>query len=150
MDHHDALNAIISTVQDAWAAGAAAAAGTTSAPRLLVQGLDEMASPEATTPNAPYGRLYVTHVLGAQASLGGTGTRLFDRAGQVLVQVFAPMNGGRGIKQSVALAAVVLNAVEGREAGTIWFRNASLVQRGPIGPFYQANVIAEFEWSAVK
>lgn len=102
--------------------------------------------------NAPYARITVKHNLFTQATVGGKGTggQRFRRFGIVTVQVFTLS--GDGLTNADVLVDLALDAFEGQSTGSdrIEFRNARANEIGEDGPWFQTNVIAEFDYDRVK
>lgn len=106
-------------------------------------------------PNAPYARITIKHnifpqvTIGATVASGGNGAR-FRRLGLVTVQVFTIS--GDGLTSADVLVDLALDAFEGESTGSdrIEFKNARANEIGQDGPWYQTNVIAEFEYDRVK
>ncbi len=122
-------------------------AGTPPVPRLLY---DDKA--RDLPPNAPYARIIVKHNLFAQATVGGKGTggQRFRRFGIVTVQIFTLS--GDGLTNADVLVDLALDAFEGESTGSdrIEFRNARANEIGEDGPWFQTNVIAEFDYDRIK
>lgn len=104
------------------------------------------------TPNeAPFARITVQHNESNQRSVGGNvGNRRFRRFGIVTVQVFALS--GDGLQEAHRLANIANNAFEGQKTGLdrVTFRNCRINEIGEDGPWFQVNVVADFDWDAVK
>ncbi len=144
LDHDAAANAIQARFKIQWDADSAAVAG--SIPPVEWDNLEPL-----IPPSAPWARVNVEHNLGNQASMGETGNRLFDRLGLVTVQIFIVR--GQGVTLARQLGNIAVNAFEGKTAGPdqeIWFRNVRFNEIGPSDKWFQANVIAEFEYSTLK
>ena len=105
--------------------------------------------------DASYARITLKHNLfrqvtvGGKISQGGSGQR-FRRFGIVTVQVFTIS--GDGLASSDTLIQLALDAFEGENTGSdrIEFRNARANEIGQDGPWFQVNVIAEFDYDRVK
>lgn len=99
---------------------------------------------------APYARITVRHNVFQQATLGGIGNRRFRRSGIVAVQIFTPA--GEGLTDADKFAKVALDTFEGKNTGgdAIEFRNARINEIGQDGPWFQTNVLAEFEYDEIK
>lgn len=96
--------------------------------------------------DAAYAAPVIRHGPSEQASLAGDGAlRRFEKRGIIIVSIFSPLSGGKGLVLSEALAKVAKRAFEGKETPShVWFRNATINEVGVSGPWYQMNVIAEF------
>jgi hypothetical protein len=97
-----------------------------------------------------WARILIQHVLANQASLANrSGQRKYRRSGLVTVQVFTPLGTGLSIADKVY--KIVIDAFEGQATpGNVWFRNVRLNEVGPSGSWFQANVIADFEYDEIK
>lgn len=125
-------------------------AGTPPVPLLLYD------DKHTDLPNdAPYARITIKHnlfshvTIGASLAKGGNGAR-FRRFGIVTIQIFTLS--GDGLTNSDVLVDLALDAFEGEDTGSdrIEFRNARINEIGQDGPWFQTNVIAEFEYDRVK
>lgn len=99
----------------------------------------------------PYARITVRHNDMAQKTVGGnTGSRIFERDGVVVVQIFAPNNDG--LQEADRLANIAHSAFEGQKTAEdrVDFRNVRIREVGQEGPWFQVNVIADFDWYTVK
>lgn len=104
--------------------------------------------------DASYARIKVIHNIFDQVTVGGKiasggGGQRFRRFGIVTVQVFTISGGGQ--VASDVLGEVALAAFEGQSTGSdrIEFRNARINEIGQDGPWFQVNVIAEFNYDKV-
>lgn len=98
-------------------------------------------------PDQGYAAVYLRHADGGQASLANaSGARLYDAAGTVWVQIFAP--GRVGSRPALALAGTVLNAYRSARNPGVWFQRQRLVEMGRDGAYYRVDVLAEFNYSA--
>ena len=100
--------------------------------------------------NDEFVRLSVRHTVSTQESLGGVGTRKYDRQGLVIVQIFAPLN--KGPKAADLLAEQARAVFEGTRipALDLRFNNTQIQEIGPLDGWYQVNVQTEFAYSEVK
>jgi hypothetical protein len=111
---------------------------------VLWDGLDAQTPPPVDT---PYARVTCRHTRSRQTTFAEAGQRRFTRYGLISVQVFAPLLTGDGLSFSEKEAIIARDAFEGKSTAMgIWFRNARIVDIGPSGPFYQSNVLVEFEY----
>jgi hypothetical protein len=96
--------------------------------------------------DAPYARITIKHVTSSQVTLGRGDLTRFRTFGIVTVQVFEIS--GDGMASADTLVDLALNAFEGERTGLdrIYFRNARVNEIGQDGPWFQTNVIAEFEY----
>jgi len=100
--------------------------------------------------NDPWARVILRHTTAGQASLSGvSGTRMFDRQGILVMQIFVPP--GKGLAEAIDLPKIVQDAYEGIEtANGAWFRDVVVNEIGVDGDFYQTNVVVLFEYTEVK
>lgn len=132
-----------------WNADAPAVNGGT-APQIFYDGVGDSGPPDDST---PYCRIQVRHTAGSNAGIGGPpGERVrTEKAGLVTVQVFTPLfnddGSARGTQLAENLSKIAKAAFETvvTENGVI-FRNVRPVEVGVDGPWYQINVLAEFEY----
>ena len=96
----------------------------------------------------PWARVILRHTLGEQGSLSGvSGSKVLDRGGILLVQVFTPS--GRGQTISYELAQLVSNAfVDAKKE--VWFRNTRISEKGVNGSSYQIDVLTDFLYNEVR
>jgi len=98
-----------------------------------------------------WARVSVLHNTGRQNTMGETGNRRFRKTGIVTVQIFTPF--GDGLTESDILVKVAVDAFEGKSTGggdTVDFTNVRSQEIGRDGYWYQTNVLAEFDYDAVK
>jgi hypothetical protein len=87
---------------------------------------------------------------GQEASAGGdssgSGTRVYDREGVVIVQIFTTP--GKGLHLADDLGTIAERAFQGKETvpGAVWFRNVRTFDVGRSGDWHQTNVVAEFSY----
>lgn len=105
--------------------------------------------------NGPYARITVQHTNFAQATLGGKpalggGGRRFRRTGLITVQIFSVS--GSGLTNSDPLVDLTVDTFEGEDTGSdrIEFRNVRANEIGQDGPWFQTNVLVDFEYDRVK
>lgn len=73
------------------------------------------------------------------------GPRLYRYFGQVYIQLFTPL--GDGLSLSDAVSKVAVNAMRrGRTPSNVRTSNAVSQEIGRDGPWYQVNVLADFEY----
>lgn len=99
--------------------------------------------------NEAYAALHVLHAGGDQHSLGEAGNRVFERAGQVVVQVFVPA-GKRGLDEAASLAKAASDAFEGVSFEGVRFHRVGTRTVGLDGNWFQMNVYGDFEFDEVK
>lgn len=125
----------------AWLLGTPALNGGTAA-LVAWPGVD--ATPD---PLKPWARYQLREGTAAQATLAPPGSRRFDRAGLITVQVFAPISKGGGVVLADQLAEIARAAYEGKGTDSgIWFLNCRVNDVGVDKNWYQKNMIAEFRF----
>ncbi len=100
--------------------------------------------------NAPYARITMRHNVMDQRTLGGVGNRRFRRFGVITVQVFTLSN--QGLATADVFAKVALDAFEGNSTAPdeIHFRNSRINEVGEDGPWFQTNVLVDFDYDEIK
>lgn len=82
-----------------------------------------------------------------RVSLGRTARYRTD--GVLIVQLFAP--GGTGRQTTRALAELVIGAFRGkRTAGGVWFHREVARDVGADGPWWQTNVVIEYQYDTIQ
>lgn len=101
------------------------------------------------SPAKPWARVVLRHLQGEQGTLAGAlGRQRYDRRGLLTVQWFGVT--GRGLDEIDAQVRIIENTVQGRTTlGGVWFRNVRSQEIGEDGPWFQTNVLAEFEYDEV-
>lgn len=142
-DINTAYDEILGALKAAWDAGAGAYNGGT-VPEVRYDGVGDSGPPDG---EEPWVRVTIRHRTGTQATLLGSGAvSRHRRTGIITVQVFFPLSQG-GLSNARSLARVAASAYEGKQtASNIWFRNVQTPEIGPDGPWYNTNMIAEFEY----
>lgn len=98
--------------------------------------------------SVPWARVILKHTVGKQGSLScDVGTKKYNRAGILLIQIFTPL--GRGQTQGYDLAAMVANAYEDAKLD-VWFRNTRINEQGTSGNSDQINVLTDFLYDEVR
>ena len=144
----EATDAVCSTINVAWLANAPALNGGT-APEVEWPNV-QREGPPLYDGNVAWAKLIVDHDFSDQATLGGVGERVFERAGSFAFQVFVPA-GKRGLDQAGRLAMVALNAFEGvTSPGGVRFYRVKPKTVGQRDAWYQFNVEGVFEYDVVK
>lgn len=135
-----ARDSIVSTFKTAWDAQ------TPPIPLLIF----DDAKQDIPSGGTPFARITVRHNLVEQATLGGIGGRRFRRFGIVAIEIYTPA--GEGLTDADKFAKVALDAFEGKNTGgdAIEFRNTRVNEVGQDGPWFQTNVLADFEYDEVK
>lgn len=93
-------------------------------------------------------RLAMRHTGRAQDTLGPSGNRKFEATGNVIVQVFAPLD--TGAAGCDAVVETVRALFEGVTVSGIFFYGAVVREIGPGDDWYQINVEAAFTYNEVK
>ncbi len=85
-----------------------------------------------------------------QRTLGNTGNRRFRRFGVITVQIFTLSN--QGLATADVFAKIALDAFEGQSTAPteIHFRNAMINEVGEDGPWFQTNVLVDFDYDEIK
>lgn len=98
----------------------------------------------------PWARAVVRNSSADQATLSNqNGQRRFERRGFLNVQIFTVY--GDGLNLADKLSKVVQDAFEGKSSPSqIWFRSVRVNEIGQDGPYFQTNVVANFEYDEVK
>lgn len=108
--------------------------------------------PSANDTNAVqlWGFVQVRHFSSSQPTLASdTGAKRFRREGLLTLQLFLPQ--GDGLTLMDTIGQEFLNALEGeRTANGVAFREVRVVEIGEDGPWFQANVLANYEYDEVK
>lgn len=108
----------------------------------------EFVIPKDTT--VTWARFVIRHATGGNVSLGSAnGTKRYNRAGVLAVQLFTPI--GLGYSTTDLLTSIIMEAYEkGSTPNGVWFRNVRLVEVGVTDGWNQTNVISEFEYDEVR
>lgn len=97
----------------------------------------------------PFIRIWVRHTFGGQRTLGGQGSRIFERRGFVRIEVYSRIT--NGLQESYQLAKVASDAYEGRSSDNgVWFRRVRISEMGKDGIFNRTDVIVDFEYHEMK
>lgn len=149
MTQEEARAEMFGMLNASWVALAASAVANVYVPEIFWQG---QMYPSPPPVDKAYGRATVLHVAGRQQSLAGEGgARRYGRRGMVVVQVFGPMNDGKGLKIAGALAKIVTDTYEGKSSPSgIWFRNVRFNEIGADDGRFQINAYADFQYDEVK
>ena len=101
------------------------------------------------TDSSPWASVVVRHADGGQRTLGGSGSRIFNRTGVIIVEVNTPSTSG--LSEAYQLAKVVADAYEGSSSPNgVWFRNVSMRENGRDGTFNKLEVVVEFNYHELK
>jgi len=97
----------------------------------------------------PWARIGIQHVSGRQTSVGSPdGSRRFEHAGLITVELRVPMGRGPGLANR--LATVAANAFRGKTtASGVTFRNPRPRETGADGPWHRVDVLVEFLYDEV-
>lgn len=100
--------------------------------------------------NGPYARITIAHNTGGQVTMATTGNRRFRRFGLVTIQIFSSANDG--LSSADVFVKIANDIFEGASTGSdaIEFRNVRVNEIGEDGPWYQINVIAEFNYDRIR
>lgn len=140
-------SAILSQFFVAWQANTPAVNGGT-VPEVRWQGVEQLSLPDGSE---AWARAHIQHNDGNQTTFGSVGGRRFRRIGIVTIQIFVPLQ--EGLTLSDALVKIAMDAFEGQHATLdtgVWFRNVRFREVGPDGPWFQANVLADFVYDNTK
>lgn len=107
-------------------------------------------APSNDTSSTFWARFRIMHAAGGQGSLqNSVGARMYDRTGNIIIQVFGPI--GVGTKPIVSLAKVAAGAYEGTTTlGGIWFKRQRVQEMGPEDAWYRVDAKVDFEYVEVK
>ena len=115
-------------------------------------GSDLVFANEAYDPatGTPWVRATLSHTGGSQDSLGGVNNRKFLRSGNIIAQVFTPLDSG--LSASDVLTEAALAALEGLTftLSNIRTYGASINEIGLDNGWYQVNVDVPFEYDVLK
>lgn len=139
-----ARDEILGAFKTRWDLDAAAHNGGVTPP-VHYEGVEPLGLPPHGT---PWAKVTIRHTLGSQASLSSdTGLRRFEKIGIVTCQIFTPLETGSGLVQAERLAQVAKKAFEGKSTSSaVWFRSVRINEAGVDGPWFQMNVISEFQY----
>lgn len=100
----------------------------------------------------PYVHLYVRHFLRAQESLGAVGGRKFQSNGNIVLQIFAPLDGGSAVADNLALSAQSILEAKTFTSGDarVHTTSATVNELGPTDDGYQTNVSTAFNYHQTK
>lgn len=107
--------------------------------------------PDGTNPPPTWARVTVRHVTSGQAALSDqSGKRRYTRRGLVTIQLFVPFSEG-----GLASADTIASSLQGAFLGVstpngVWFRNVRTNEVGVDGPWFQMNVLADFQYDEVR
>ena len=137
----DGSNAILNHVTTEWNAQ------TPPVPVLLYEDFEQNV-PDGDT---EWARVTVQYNAASQVTLGQVGARRFRRFGLVTISILTPSGDGRA--RSEVLSDVARDILEGRRTGgedSVDFRNVRRQDVGRFRAWYQVDMLADFEYDAVK
>lgn len=109
----------------------------------------ESVQDDRETDTLPFCKVWVRHSFSSQRSLGGQGSRIFERRGFVRIEVYSRIT--NGLQESYQLAKVASDAYEGRSSDNgVWFRRVRISEMGKDGIFNRVDVIVDFEYHEMK
>lgn len=144
-EYADAIASIETALETQWAAEAGTVVGG-SPPVLLIEGTNRKDRPDPTPdPNEAWGRLTIRHTGNTRRTVGRSNK--YSRSGTLTVQCFFPNSADSTPKATaIALARVAQKAFEGKRANAVTFREMRVLERGPDGSWYRADLVSEFAW----
>jgi len=141
-----ARDEILGRFKTQWDADTPAVNGTVI-PTIFYEGINTLGDQPH---DAAWAQIFIRHNDAFQRTLGPAGSRRFTKLGIVTVQIFVPLETGVGLTLMEALAKIAEDAFEGKTTiNNIWFRNVRIIEVGVEGPWYQANVLADFEYDSL-
>lgn len=143
---------IFALIDADWQAKAPAIVAPLAVPELRWQGVEKAALPGSTKFWARAGTQLATtrQAAFAMAGLGGT-VPVYDTAGVVTIQIFAPMTDPSGYAKGELLAELGQCMFMAREtASGVWFRNPRINELPNDGTWYRWNVLSDFQFNQVK
>ena len=132
-----------------WNADTPAVTPAGTVPPIFYDGLPD---PAEQPVDEPWAHIIVRHNTGNVRGIGGfaPSRRRTTKTGLVTVQIFTPLkadNVGAGTELSENLADIAKDAFEGHTTtNCVIFRDVVPQEVGPDGPWYQVNVLANFEY----
>ena len=108
---------------------------------------------DAPTPkdNENWVRIKWMHKVGFQATINSPGNRRFRARGTLTVEVRSPT--GDGLTNSDLMVNTVQAIFEGQNVGGpdgVLFREITPVERGHDGPWFQTDVVVNFEYDRIR
>ena len=140
--YNDARDHILKVFKDAW--------DTTGFPAVYT-GKAEAPDNGGDTPTTDaWARATIRHADAFQSSLTGPLEELkrHTQLGVVIIQVYAKT--GDASTAAYDAAQIVANAYKKSRGIPVWFRRIRVNEIGMHGPFYQINVLADFEYDDVR
>lgn len=142
-----ATDEILSLLNEAWRIRARRDTMLTYDPELLWEISEHL---DRAKEQKAFARASIRHTSGRQKTLAGVGNRRFRNFGVVNIQVITPFLDGTGAGHCQKLAEVCKDAYEGKRTQNVWFRGCRFQEIGRDGPWYQINLLIEFEWDEIK
>lgn len=142
----EARDEILALLKAAWDAGSPSQGLTLMYPDVKISKPEAASNGEAPA----WARAQVQHASGSQATLANhEGQSRFRRSGIVTVQIFTPF--GTGLVLADQLATIVKNAFEGVQTPSgVIFRDVTPNEIGEDGPWFNVNVLAQFEYDEIR
>ena len=148
VEFYDATNAIVSRLNTAWQANAAAAVGSSAVPELVHTWVDRSGYGDIERPdNLPWGRVSVRHNDANPRSIGKR--YIAERTGICWVECRVFFEDGTAGPKALKLAEIAHSAYEGARIDKIWFPRVVLREVGKEnGRWQRVDVLAYFKWTA--
>jgi len=97
---------------------------------------------------SPWARVSVRHTVGGQETLGPAGSRIFERRGILLVQLFTPKDSG--MQAGAVLANSARAIFEGVSFSGVDCYNGQVREVGPDGKWFQHVAEVDFRYYETK
>lgn len=119
------------------------------APNVIYDDSDKQ-PPDGEDPPPTWARVVVRHGPSSQTALSDdSGRRRYTRTGTITVQLFTPFNDG--LKSADDIASQLQGAFLGVSTPHgVWFRDVRTNEVGQDGPWFQTNVLADFQYDEVR
>lgn len=96
----------------------------------------------------PWAFVRIAHKSGRQISLSGEdGTKLWERKGQFVCEVYTPS--GEGTEKAYTLAGLVETAFIGKTLDSVRFRSIQIKESGIHGNWFLITVTVDFEYDEI-
>lgn len=143
---------VFALIAAGWASGSPAIVNALQAPELRYQGQEQAGLPGSTKYWARASTQLATTRQAAFAMQGvGASVPIYDTAGVVVVQVFAPMIEPTSYAKGELLAELAQCMFMATETPSgVWFRNPRINELTPDGTWYRWNVLADFQFNQMK
>lgn len=142
---------IFQLLADCWAAGAGAV--VMPVPEIRWQGVEQSGTPGADKYWARASTQLATtrQVAHGMNDLPGPSPVIYDSAGVVFIQIFAPMKSPAAYAKGEVLAELVQRMFMATStASGVWFRNPRINELPHDGTWYRWNVLADYQFNQVK